>query len=214
MDAALEGIYQEHHKKRRGDFFLVNGDERGAFLRENVGKGKRVLDIGCRDGALTRFYAPGNTVTGADIDSAALARARETLGIEVRHVDLNGDWQLREQFDAVVACEIIEHLYYPDQVLRKILAALRPGGVLLGSIPHAFSLQSRLRYLLARKKNTPVSDPTHINHFTAHEFHALLVQAGYANIRIETIVSAKFKPLSALFPYTFAHSLMFSAEKP
>lgn len=212
---SLEHIYQEHHTTRRGDFFLVNGEVRGEYLRKNIGEGKRVIDVGCRDGALTRYYAKGNQVLGVDIDSAALARAKETLGIETLHADLNGPWEFAKgDADAVVACEILEHLYYPGEVMKKINAALKPGGWLVGSIPHAFSLQSRARLLLATKKGTPLQDPTHINHFTAREFRALLAAAGFTNIEIEDITSKKFEFLGKVFRHSFGHSFVFKAQKP
>ncbi len=51
--STIEEIYSHHHTKNRGNNCILLGDERGAFLRQRIGKGKRVLDIGCRDGALT-----------------------------------------------------------------------------------------------------------------------------------------------------------------
>lgn len=214
MNDPLERIYHEHHTSRRGEFFLVNGDVRGQFLKERVGTGKKVLDIGCRDGALTGYYSTGNDVIGIDIDSGALARAKEAYGITTLHADLNGPWPVDGSFDVVVACEIIEHLYYPDQVLRKIYEKLAPGGLLLGSIPHAFSLQSRARLMLARKQGTALQDPTHINHFWGPEFKRLIEAQGFAETELVDIVSGKFRLLSKLFPYAFAHSFVFSARKP
>lgn len=211
---SLERIYKEHHTSRRGEFFLVNGDERGEFLRSEIGTGKRVLDIGCRDGALTGYYCEGNTVTGIDIDSEALARASSKFGITTLHADLNGEWPVEGPFDAVVACEIIEHLYYPDQVLTKIYDKLAPGGQLLGSIPHAFSFQSRARLMLARKQGTALQDPTHINHFWGPDFKQLVETAGFKNVQVIDMVSPKFRMLSKLFPYAFAHSFVFKAQKP
>lgn len=214
MNAPLEQIYREHHATRRGENFLVNGDARGEFLRTRIGTGKTVLDIGCRDGALTAYYAKGNTVTGIDIDSVALAKARDSFNITVLHADLNGDWPVQGPFEAVVACEILEHLYYPDQVLGKIYDRLAPGGTLLGSIPHAFSLQSRARLMLARKKGTALQDPTHINHFWGPEFKKLVEDAGFTDVEVLGIFSKKFRPLSKLFPYALAHSFVFSAKRP
>jgi len=214
MNSSLEKIYREHHSSRRGDFFLVNGDVRGNFLKDRVGKRQRVLDIGCRDGALTSYYCEGNDVTGIDIDSAALANAKEKYAIQTIHADLNGEWPVSAGFDVVVACEIIEHLYYPKLVLGKIYGQLVPGGRLLGSIPHAFSLQSRARLLLARKKGTALEDPTHINHFWGPDFKGLIEEAGFVDVEIIDIVSKKFKILSRLFPYYFAHSFVFSARRP
>ncbi len=214
MNQSLESVYREHHAKRRGAFFLVNGDVRGNFLKERVGKGKRVLDIGCRDGALTSYYCDGNDVTGVDIDSDALARAAEKYGIRTVHADLNGGWPVEGQFDVAVACEVIEHLYYPERVLEKLYAVLAPGGVLLDSIPHAFSLQSRARLMFANKQGTALQDPTHINHFWGPDFKKMIEAAGFVDVELIDIVSGKFKLLSKLFPHWFAHSFVFSARRP
>lgn len=172
----IEEIYRHHHKHARGDGFILLGDIRGAFLRERIGTGKRVLDIGCRDGALTAQYASGNEVTGVDIDGAALQRAKERLGIAVVHMDLNSSWDAVAggSFDVVVAAEVLEHLYYPDLVLEKIARVLKPGGILLGSVPNAFSLKNRVRLLLGQKAHTPLADPTHINHFSHGELQSSL----------------------------------------
>ncbi len=214
MSQSLERIYREHHQTRRGEFFVVNGDERGAFLKERIGTGKRVLDIGCRDGALTSYYCKGNDVTGVDIDSDALARAQTAYGIKTVHADLNGVWPVEGQFEVAVACEIIEHLYYPEQVLAKLYAVLAPGGMLLGSIPHAFSLQSRVRLLFANKRGTALQDPTHINHFWGPDFKKMIESAGFEEAELVDLVSGKFKFLSKIFPHLFAHSFVFAARRP
>ncbi len=211
MAPVLEDIYRSHHAKRRGQDFILLGDERGAFLAEHIGTGKKVLDIGCRDGALTGAYANGNEVLGLDIDSVALGRAKEALGIETRQTDLNGDWGVSSaSFDAVVAAEVIEHLYYPDTVFGKIADALKSGGMLLGTVPNAFSLANRARYLLKQKRNTPLMDPTHINHFTVEELYALL-SAHFADVRI--IGLGRLGPLAARFPQAFAFDLAFVGKK-
>ncbi|MEK7147961.1 MAG: class I SAM-dependent methyltransferase, partial [Patescibacteria group bacterium] len=168
-------IYKYHHSTNRERGFSILKDERGRLLEDLIGEGKAVLDIGCRDGALTKYFVPGNTVLGVDIDDVALAEAAK-LGIETKKVDLNGDWSelSGRKFDVVVAGEVLEHLYYPDQVSKKAAMLLNPGGLFVGSVPNAFSLKNRLRYLMGTKRYTPLSDPTHINHFHADELKKLL----------------------------------------
>lgn len=211
----IERIYRHHHETRRGEGFLVLGQERGSFLKKHVGTEKKVLDIGCRDGALTVYYANGNEVWGADIDAVALKRASEKLGIRMLHLDLNSPWNEipRNTFDVVVAAEIIEHLYYPSVVLEKIAAVLKPEGQLVGSVPHAFSLQNRLRLALGTKRGTPLQDPTHINHFWWREFKNLL-EKEFVVEELEPILSKKFSWIPvASARMAFAHSLLFSATK-
>lgn len=208
----LEKVYEAHHKNR-GAGFAILMKERGSFLRKHIGVGKKVLDIGCRDGELTSTYNEGNTVAGADIDSAALERAKTKLGIETFHVDLNDSWPFEKNvYDVVVACEFLEHIYYPEQVMQKAKELLKDGGLMVGTIPHAFSLQSRVKFLLGTKKGTPLEDPTHINHFTYREFREML-ERNFEVIEIGTYVPPRYKLFAKLFPYLFAHDLMFAAKK-
>ncbi|MEK9153423.1 MAG: methyltransferase domain-containing protein, partial [Patescibacteria group bacterium] len=169
--SSLGELYSNHNSQERGRGFVIFGQERGCLFTKWLGQGKKILDLGCRDGALTKYYAKGNEILGCDIDQGGLEICRQEMGIETKLVDLNGDWGLSpESFDAVVAAELLEHLYYPEKVLQKIAAVLKPGGVFVGSVPHAFSLINRLRILLGKKDGTPLADPTHINHFTYGEF--------------------------------------------
>lgn len=208
---SLGEIYKIHHKERRRPFFVLQGEVRGNFLKERISSGKKVLDIGCRDGALTEYYAKGNDVIGVDIDKEALNRAKNKLGIETMSFDLNGDWPFNEgTFDFIVAAEVIEHIYYPDIVFSKINKLLKPGGTLLGSLPNAFSLMNRFRYLFGTKKGTPLQDPTHINHFSRKELEALL-KANFSSFKIYPL--GKYAFLERLFPGLFSFMMMFEAKK-
>ncbi len=211
--SGLEEVYNYHHTKERGDFFLILGDERGSFLKEKIGSGKKVLDIGCRDGALTKYYAKDNEVLGCDVDSEALSRAEKFLGITTKHLDLNGDWGLpKNNFDVVVAAEVVEHLYYPVHVFKKINDVLKTGGFFVGTIPHAFSIQNRVKLFFGSKSGTPLQDPTHINHFCHKEFKKLL-EKQFVNVEIKGITSPRYNKLTFIFPFFFAHDIMFYAQK-
>src|SRR5262249_62410648 len=50
----LEETYRRHHAASRAPSFVFAGPERSAAFHEWVGTGKRVLDLGCRYGALTQ----------------------------------------------------------------------------------------------------------------------------------------------------------------
>jgi 2-polyprenyl-3-methyl-5-hydroxy-6-metoxy-1,4-benzoquinol methylase len=168
----LEAQYQAHHERGKRYGYLYCHGARGPYLQRWIGTGKKVLDLGCRDGMLTRFYAPGNAVIGVDIDRQALALAKKKLGIETMWVDLNSEWPFPEQsFDAIVSCEIIEHLFCLEEFLNHISATLRPGGVFIGSVPNAFRIRNRLKFLLG---NDFESDPTHVRIFSYHKLEELL----------------------------------------
>lgn len=211
MNTSLERIYKMHHALHREDGFTLLEKERGKLFATAIGTGKKVLDIGCRDGALTKYFTKGNDVLGVDIDTVALARAAETLGIKITQADLNGDWHFpKNHFDAVIAAEVIEHLYYPEEAVKKIAGVLKPEGVLVGSVPNAFSLKNRVRLFCGKKKNTPLADPTHINHFSQKEIAALL-QRHFHEVIIHPL--GRYAFLDKAMPGMFSFMTAFEARR-
>lgn len=211
--STTEAVYKEHHKDavRHSGAALLK-DVRGLFFASRIGTGKRVLDIGCRNGALTAFYVEGNSILGVDIDSGNLALARERLGIETAHFDLHGEWPVPEKsFDAVVATEVLEHLYFPASTVEKVARILKPQGIFVGSVPNAFSLINRVRLFLGRKKGTPLEDPTHINQFSRKEFETMLSKH-FAEVSI--VPAGRFAWLDSVWPGMFAFMLLFEAKNP
>ncbi|MBI3098305.1 MAG: class I SAM-dependent methyltransferase [Planctomycetes bacterium] len=212
MKSSLQEIYERHHREERGDGFSILERERGELLRELVGRDKIVLDLGCRDGTLTRYFCDGNRVTGVDVDALSLARARESLGVETVLMDLNGNWEELggKTFDVAVAGETLEHLFYPERVLERVVRHLKAGGLFLGSVPNAFNLKNRIRLLLARKENTPLQDPTHVNHFSAPELERLL-KSRFSRVEIRGL--GRYTRLIRLSPNYFAFGLFFVAQR-
>jgi SAM-dependent methyltransferase len=200
----LSERYEQHHRERRdeGDFVFV--PERIPLIVGFVGQGKRVLDLGCRSGALTRHFLEGNSVVGLDIDPAALDKAA-ALGIEPVRANVEEPLPFEDaSFEVVVAGELVEHLQFPDALVGEIRRVLRPGGVLAGSVPNAFRVQSRLRFLRGRP---PEDDPTHLRMFSPTALRELL--AAFEPIELH-FVGGRFARLNARL---FARDLVFSGRK-
>ena len=196
--------YEEHHRERRdeGDFVFV--PERIPLFQAAIGRGRRVLDLGCRSGALSRHFLDGNEVVGLDVDRVALAKAAE-LGIEPVVANVEEPLPFPDgSFDAVVAGELLEHLRFPDAVVSEARRVLRPGGVIVGSVPNAFRLQSRLRFLRGRP---PEDDPTHLHLFSPSQMRALLAE--FADVRID-FVGGRYR---RLHPRLLARDLVFSGRR-
>ena len=196
--------YEEHHRERRdeGDFVFV--PERIPLFLEAIGRGRRVLDLGCRSGALTRHFLDGNSVVGLDVDAAALEKAR-ALGIEPVHANVEDPLPFEDaSFDAVVAGELLEHLQFPDALVTEVRRVLRAGGVLVGSVPNAFRVQSRLRFLRGKP---PEDDPTHLRLFSPDAMRALL--EGFDDVRLD-FVGGRYARVNRRL---FARDLVFRATK-
>ena len=161
-----------------------------------------MLDLGCRSGALTRHFLEGNSVVGLDVDAAALEKAA-ALGIEPVQANVEEPLPFDDaSFDAVVAGELFEHLQFPDALVAEIRRVLRPGGVLVGSVPNAFRLQSRLRFLRGRP---PEDDPTHLRMFSPDAMRELL--ADFEDVELEL----RRRPLRAAAARgCFARDLVFT----
>src|SRR4030042_528600 len=212
MTEALEEAYRLHHSTRERAGFAILEKERGNLFSRLIGTGKKVLDLGCRDGTLTRYFTEGNDVTGADIDSEALENTRRDLGIHTIRFDLNaGRWPIEAaSFDIVVAAEVLEHLYFPERVLERVVRLLRPGGMLAGSVPNAFSLKCRLRYITGSKRGTPLQDQMHINQFEWHEFERLLY-GHFSRVRLYPLGNSRWGLRDAI-PALFSFGIGFCAH--
>jgi SAM-dependent methyltransferase len=200
----LEERYETHHRERRneGDFVFV--PERIPFFQEAIGRGRRVLDLGCRSGAFTRHFLEGNDVVGVDVDRAALEKAH-ALGIETVAANVEDPLPFDDQsFEAVVAGELLEHVRFPDALVAEAERVLRPAGVFVGSVPNAFRIQSRLRFLRGR---APEDDPTHLHMYSASDVRALLDD--FTDVRI-AFVGGRYR---RLHPRLFARDLVFNAVK-
>ena len=202
----LSERYGEHHRAKRTQDFVFAGQDRVDLFRRYVGgPGRRVLDLGCRYGALTRAYAPGNDVVGVDVDREALAEAA-TLGIETRWADVDEPLPFDDaSFDVVVAGELLEHVRDPERLVGEVRRVLRPGGRFVASVPNAFRLKNRLRFLLGRK---PEDDPTHLHMFSPADVPSLL--GGFDDPELRFIAGR----LVRLNARLFANDIVFTARRP
>ena len=200
----LSRRYRRHHRDRT-DTFVYGGGERADLFRRYVGgPGRRVLDVGCRYGALTRAYLEGNQVVGIDVDRWALGEAAR-LGIETQWADAEEGLPFEdESFDVVVAGELLEHVRDPAALVGEARRVLRPGGTFVGSVPNGFRLKNRLRFLAGR---WPETDPTHLHLFSPDDLRALL--AGFEEPQLHFVSSR----LLRLHARLFANIVVFAGRK-
>ncbi len=165
-------VYATHHTRAARYGFSYRAYERGPQFAAWVSTGKNVLDLGCRDGNLTQYYATGNAVTGVDIDRQALLLASERLGISTVWHDLNRPRLpfADNSFDVVVAGEVLEHLIDPASVVSEAYRLLTPGGMFIGSVPNSFHWRARLAFLRGRS----IEDPAHLHLFSLAKLRQMM----------------------------------------
>jgi 2-polyprenyl-6-hydroxyphenyl methylase/3-demethylubiquinone-9 3-methyltransferase len=106
-----------------------------------------ILDVGCAQGTLALLLAErGHRVTAVDLRREFLeyAQSRHTHG-DVRFLQLNAlEQEIPDRYDLVFANQLIEHLVYPDRLVARLKAALRPGGRLVVTTPNGDYLRNDL----------------------------------------------------------------------
>jgi ubiquinone/menaquinone biosynthesis C-methylase UbiE len=205
----VKSFYESHHKDghRLKQSFLES--RRGHLFSEWIGKNKRVLDLGGRDGTLTKYFIKKNNVTIGDIDENALQYAKEKHKIQTMTVDLNQSLPFPDNsFDIVVMAEVLEHLPYPNITLSEIKRVLKTNGKFIGNLPLAYHLKDRWQIIRGRKLLIS-GDPTHLQFFSYDDVQKLL--SNFFNI--EEIVILKGGKLSKKFPKAFARNIAFRCIK-
>lgn len=167
---------------------------RARVVRRMVAKlalpGAPILDAGCGTGLNLRHLPAGST--GVDINprNVALLRAR----LPDHHI-VEGDVEALPfadgSFGTVLCTEVIEHIPDPAAALREFRRVLRPGGMLIGSVP-ARSAIWKLRFL---SSTCPHSEPFH-NEYLPGEVRAMLdgwtvLQISYSALRFNVLFVAR-----------------------
>lgn len=203
----IKKLYIDHHIKGNKYGFVYGGDERGRLISNWIGSGKKVLDLGCRDGALTKFFTKNNTVIGIDVDTNALKQCEKKLKIKTYFIDINNGLPFEKySFDTVVMGEVLEHTFSPKYVLKEVYRVLKKRGILIGSVPNSFRLKNRLLFLIGKKFDP---DDTHLHRFSRNSLKSLLQNEKFDSIIIKPIAS-RFLFLS---PILFANILLWRCIK-
>jgi O-antigen biosynthesis protein len=164
---------------------LENTNTSHALIVEFVGRGKRVLDVGCAAGELARVLVErGCAVTGIEIDPEAAHQAQEhcervVVG-DVEELDLSellGD----EAFDVIVFGDTLEHLKDPLRTLDRLKPFLRSEGYVVASIPNVAHGSVRLALIQGKFRYSPLGllDNTHLRFFTRASVEQLFEDAGF-----------------------------------
>jgi SAM-dependent methyltransferase len=142
-------------------------------------KGLRVLDAGCGFATTSaRIQNLGNEVTGIEESDLACGVAAQRIA----HV-VKGDLQTAEpggEFDAIIFADVLEHIAWPQSVLRRYLDLLTPEGRVFVSLPNVGLWSVRFAHLFGRweYEETGVLDATHLRFFTRRTARRMLIEAG------------------------------------
>lgn len=151
------------------------------------------LEIGCGTGYVLSGIVdayPDAQLHGSEIFTAGLAfAAARQPTIDFMQMD-GRSIPFVEEFDSIGAFDVLEHIEEDGQVLGQMHGALKPGGIILLTVPQHAWLWS------------PVDDyACHIRRYSDKEIHEKVKNAGFEILRSTSFVSS-------LLPAMFASRLM------
>lgn len=172
----------------------IAGDNALAYVLELTGSDKKVLEVGAGSGMMTKHLVKSKScdVVALEINPASLEKLRSYVD-RAYAVDLNDpSWTDavagEGKFDAIIAADVLEHLYDPWAVLKGMKSLLNDSGSIVISLPHV-AHSAVISCLIEEDfeyREWGLFDKTHIRFFGLHNIHALHASAGLA------IVDARF----------------------
>ena len=152
-------------------------------------RARRIVDIGCGNGALCRELASrGYEVVGCEPSAESLRFAqRAAPGLVFHKLGVDDDPSTigNASFDVAIATEVIEHVVRPRNLPRFANQLLRSGGHLIISTPYHGYLKN-LVLALANKWDAhlnPFWDGGHIKFWSRKTLSQLLNETGFSVIR-------------------------------
>ena len=172
---------------------------------------RRVLDLGCSTGALgAELNARQDAVVvGVELDPAHASEAQRRLdrvvvGDAEELLAAPGAAELG-RFDCIVAADVLEHLRDPWTALRRAVALLDPGGVVVVSLPNVRFFETfwqlGVRGTWPRRTHGTF-DATHLRWFALRDAVELLEQAGLRVDEVRPMI--RVRPAGSRFDRAFA----------
>jgi methionine biosynthesis protein MetW len=208
-------------------------DDAHSILMRLIPAGSRVLELGCASGYLSGYMeqALGCRVTGLEYDAESVGIAH-TRCQEVHQADLDAENALQPAqasapYDVLLAAAVLEHLKYPERLLREARALLKPDARLIVSLPNVAHWSVRLRLLQGNFHYTDygIMDRTHLRFYTVSTGRALLEEQGYhveqfliAGSGLQNVLNGmarglKFSPPGPIMPGLLGYELIYVARE-
>lgn len=201
----------ESYYKEKAEYSGIGGG-RMSGIRELLGDyaGTVILDIGCGQGVLGRALKDGGKaviVHGVDISPQSTKIAKEVLD-QAHCMDIESGEGLSEliksnRYDTVIISEVLEHLFYPEKILKTIAQNAHPDTKIIITVPNLLYWKSRAKIFLGRFDygTSGMMDRGHIHFFSWKSLCRMIADEGFRVTGIANNVPDLFlKPFGGLIP--------------
>jgi SAM-dependent methyltransferase len=138
-------------------------------------------------------------VVGLDIEAQAIEQL-DRMGFDVVQGDAH-DLPYRQEFDTIVAGELLEHLHNPGLFLTGCARALKPGGRLVLSTPNVFTPLLSLMYLKAGER---AFNPEHAMWLCPQTIRVLVERCGFSVAQMSFVDDLKPEATDSFWYKAFA----------
>lgn len=165
------------------------------LLREEgkrFGRPLDVAEIGVHTGQMLEFVraspAPPECSSWTAVDAVMLTEKLKKAGYsEFFEANLEApDFRLPREYDTAILLHILEHLFEPEEALKKVARFIRPGGALIGGFPVIPDFLVAGRQRQVRKTAAPMG---HVSVFSPGRVRRMAEQCG---LRVEFLSGAFF----------------------
>lgn len=150
-------------------------------LSKYVPRMRSFLEIGCGTGYILSQVAaafPKAGLLGSEMFSSGLRFAASRLpGVEFVQMDAR-DIPFEDEFEAIGAFDVIEHIGADTTVLQRMYRSLKPGGIMLLTVPQHQWLWSQVDEYSC-----------HVRRYDAADLHRKVEAAGFSILRSTSFVS-------------------------
>jgi methionine biosynthesis protein MetW len=200
--------------------YKISRFRRNAIL-EMLGEAKMILDIGCAGGELGEIIKKEKAaaVFGIEISQNAAERAGQKLN-KVFCFDVSRkfeEWpaELKEiRFEKIILSELLEHLFYPEDLLEKIKKIMAPGAEIIITVPNFLFWKNRLKIFSGNFEYQAegLMDRGHIHFFTCQSLMHLIENCGFKILETKHHIPTRgVKLLGRVFPGLFAYQFIAKA---
>lgn len=153
------------------------------FVMDNLTTTKKSwLDVGCGVGEILGAVKDyGFSTLGLETNAMEAEFARRKFGIEVREEYVTADTlpKYQDKYGVISLFSVLEHVPYPNEILKTVSQAQAPGDNLVVETPHFPSLSAFSQMCFPEKVNRMMHPPLHLFLFSTKAMELMLARAGY-----------------------------------